>query len=94
MGCGGGGILRTFFGTLIFVGFIGILIGGILPSDLIKETTPKAGRLKYLEVIERGKLGARPDLDPNCMSKRRVPRGPDPIHNRKAGDSRRPPGHA
>ncbi|KAG2322307.1 hypothetical protein Bca4012_056915 [Brassica carinata] len=27
-------------------------------------------------------------------SKRTVPRGPDPIHNRKAGDSRRPPGRA
>ncbi|KFK41422.1 hypothetical protein AALP_AA2G128700 [Arabis alpina] len=27
-------------------------------------------------------------------SKRKVPRGPDPIHNRRAGNSRRPPGRA
>ncbi|CAN0925751.1 CLAVATA3/ESR (CLE)-related protein 25 [Linum grandiflorum] len=28
------------------------------------------------------------------MSKRRVPNGPDPIHNRRAGNSKRPPGRA
>ncbi|XP_039068786.1 uncharacterized protein LOC120215071 [Hibiscus syriacus] len=31
-------------------------------------------------------------MDLNYMSKRRVPNGPDPIHNRRAGNSRRPPG--
>ncbi|KAK8627334.1 hypothetical protein V6N13_134947 [Hibiscus sabdariffa] len=33
-------------------------------------------------------------MDLNYMSKRRVPNGPDPIHNRRAGNSRRPPRHA
>ncbi|XP_057774762.1 uncharacterized protein LOC130993739 [Salvia miltiorrhiza] len=33
-------------------------------------------------------------LELNYMSKRRVPNGPDPIHNRGAGKSHRPPGHA
>ncbi|EOA35917.1 hypothetical protein CARUB_v10021175mg [Capsella rubella] len=28
------------------------------------------------------------------VSKRKVPRGPDPIHNRRARNSRRPPGRA
>ncbi|KAJ0895806.1 hypothetical protein HanRHA438_Chr08g0327391 [Helianthus annuus] len=28
------------------------------------------------------------------MNKRRVPNGPDPIHNRRSGNSRRPPGQA
>ncbi|MED6163183.1 hypothetical protein PIB30_077463 [Stylosanthes scabra] len=32
--------------------------------------------------------------DFNYMSKRRVPNGPDPIHNRRAGNSGRPPGQA
>ncbi|XP_050374088.1 uncharacterized protein LOC126791656 [Argentina anserina] len=35
-----------------------------------------------------------PELDLNYMSKRRVPNGPDPIHNRRSGNSGRPPGHA
>ncbi|XP_042054446.1 uncharacterized protein LOC121799171 [Salvia splendens] len=33
-------------------------------------------------------------LELNYTSKRRVPNGPDPIHNRGAGKSHRPPGHA
>uniref|UniRef100_A0A7N0U0R0 Uncharacterized protein n=1 Tax=Kalanchoe fedtschenkoi TaxID=63787 RepID=A0A7N0U0R0_KALFE len=32
------------------------------------------------------------EVDINYMSKRRVPNGADPIHNRRAGKSRRPPG--
>ncbi|XP_054775775.1 uncharacterized protein LOC129284351 [Prosopis cineraria] len=34
------------------------------------------------------------ELDFNYMSKRRVPNGSDPIHNRRAGNSGRPPGEA
>ncbi|XP_004489947.1 CLAVATA3/ESR (CLE)-related protein 25 [Cicer arietinum] len=34
------------------------------------------------------------ELDFNYMSKRRVPNGPDPIHNRRAGNSGRPPGQS
>ncbi|OMO52775.1 CLAVATA3/ESR (CLE)-related protein 25-like protein [Corchorus olitorius] len=30
----------------------------------------------------------------NHVSKRRVPNGPDPIHNRRAAKSRQPPGRA
>ncbi|KAI5679120.1 hypothetical protein M9H77_10070 [Catharanthus roseus] len=30
----------------------------------------------------------------NFVSKRRVPNGPDPIHNRRAGNSNQPPGRA
>ncbi|CAN6453617.1 unnamed protein product [Victoria cruziana] len=32
--------------------------------------------------------------DPINTSKRRVPNGPDPIHNRRAGKSGQPPGRA
>ncbi|XP_050236223.1 CLAVATA3/ESR (CLE)-related protein 25 [Mercurialis annua] len=39
------------------------------------------------------KLGYDHQLDLNyMMSKRKVPNGPDPIHNRRAGNSKRPPG--
>jgi len=34
--------------------------------------------------IGRGKLLGTPRMDINYMSKRRVPNGPDPIHNRYA----------
>ncbi|KNA15823.1 hypothetical protein SOVF_094570 [Spinacia oleracea] len=44
--------------------------------------------------VGRGKLSARSKVDINYMSKRKVPNGPDPIHNRRAGNSRRPPGQA
>ncbi|KAK0585405.1 hypothetical protein LWI29_028029 [Acer saccharum] len=32
------------------------------------------------------------DSDLNYVSKRRVPNGPDPIHNRRASKARQPPG--
>ncbi|KAI4302131.1 hypothetical protein MLD38_037915 [Melastoma candidum] len=48
------------------------------------ENEPKA------EVV----ASSRPPADLNYESERRVPRGPDPIHNRRAGSSRQPPGQA
>ncbi|XP_011086437.1 CLAVATA3/ESR (CLE)-related protein 25 isoform X2 [Sesamum indicum] len=44
-------------------------------------------------------LGRRTDrvlskVEINYMSKRRVPNGPDPIHNRRAGNSHQPPAQA
>ncbi|KAG6766413.1 hypothetical protein POTOM_030495 [Populus tomentosa] len=46
------------------------------------------------ELIGRDqKLVYNPELDLNfVMNKRKVPNGPDPIHNRRAGNSKRPPG--
>ncbi|CAK7332721.1 unnamed protein product [Dovyalis caffra] len=48
------------------------------------------------EVIGREKqLVYNSELDLNyMMNKRKVPNGPDPIHNRGAGNSKRPPGRA
>ncbi|RVW47202.1 hypothetical protein CK203_070241 [Vitis vinifera] len=50
--------------------------------------------LKHMKVIDRERLVIRRQLDLNYMSKRRVPNGPDPIHNRRAGNSRQPPGQS
>ncbi|KAL8137713.1 hypothetical protein V2J09_003714 [Rumex salicifolius] len=41
-----------------------------------------------------GGVIVHPKIDVNYMSNRRVPKGPDPIHNRRASNSRRPPGKA
>ncbi|KAE8698886.1 Phosphatase 2A-2 [Hibiscus syriacus] len=52
-------------------------------------------REEQVKVLGKGKSSvAHPKQDLNYMSKRRVPNGPDPIHNRRAGNSGRPPGQA
>ncbi|KAJ4711216.1 CLAVATA3/ESR (CLE)-related protein 25-like [Melia azedarach] len=66
--------------------------GGNLTTAL---TTKSTQNLKYAEALDRAKFIDHPNLDLNyMMSKRRVPNGPDPIHNRRAGNSRRPPGQS
>ncbi|KAF3431361.1 hypothetical protein FNV43_RR26092 [Rhamnella rubrinervis] len=84
------------FSKLLFralVGFICLLLVATLRSET--ETNSASFETEYsaAEVIGREKL-VRPELDLNYMSKRRVPNGPDPIHNRRAGNSGRPPGQA
>ncbi|ERN01225.1 hypothetical protein AMTRI_Chr03g53200 [Amborella trichopoda] len=65
-----------------------------------KRATSFEGRRRMEEMStrwiwkERERAFFHGDLDPNDSSKRRVPNGPDPIHNRRAGKSRQPPGTA
>ncbi|OVA11954.1 hypothetical protein BVC80_8763g22 [Macleaya cordata] len=95
-----GGVLKTLFKALVFVSFIGFLIvDEIVPSTKVSstKTTTTSKKFKRLEVIGRHTPVVHSDsIDPNnyMMSKRRVPNGPDPIHNRRAGKSRQPPGRA
>ncbi|KAJ7953713.1 CLAVATA3/ESR (CLE)-related protein 25 [Quillaja saponaria] len=77
--------------------FICVLVVGSSGEGIARRaTTAAAGNIKHGDVIQgRVKLqGAHLDqLDHlNYTSKRRVPNGPDPIHNRRSGNSRRPPG--
>ncbi|KAK6241999.1 hypothetical protein QQP08_006882 [Theobroma cacao] len=95
---------KALFGTLVVLGFILVLLVGTLQSEgnetkttLRTETSSSTGKLQeHAKVLGRGKslIDGHPQLDLNYMSKRRVPNGPDPIHNRRAGNSRRPPGQA
>ncbi|KAK1259603.1 CLAVATA3/ESR (CLE)-related protein 25 [Acorus gramineus] len=55
----------------------------------ITSTSTKRNSFRHFRVKGR----ERP-TDFNYVSKRRVPNGPDPIHNRKAGKSGQPPGRA
>ncbi|XP_052186524.1 CLAVATA3/ESR (CLE)-related protein 25-like [Diospyros lotus] len=80
--------LKALFGALAFLGFIWLLLLGILEAG-----RPDQRSFKDMEMAAGKKLGVH-QLDLNNMSKRRVPNGPDPIHNRRAGNSHRPPGHA
>ncbi|KAL0350948.1 UNVERIFIED_CONTAM: CLAVATA3/ESR (CLE)-related protein 25 [Sesamum radiatum] len=61
--------------------------------DAAITTVPSTKSVQFLKPIETaGKSGVRDrNFDLNCVSKRRVPNGPDPIHNRRVGSSRLPP---
>ncbi|CAO2829095.1 unnamed protein product [Amaranthus hypochondriacus] len=66
------------FVSFLWLYFVGLLANG----DQIAPT------------IGRGKIIPHSKVDMYYMSKRKVPNGPDPIHNRRAGNSRQPPGQA
>ncbi|KAF8040072.1 hypothetical protein BT93_B2330 [Corymbia citriodora subsp. variegata] len=66
---------------------------GTAPSLPLKDQSK--GKVKNSELVHREKkLVFRPQSDLYYMSKRRVPNGPDPVHNRRAGNSKQPPGQA
>lgn len=86
--------LKVLFGALALVGVILLLsvdsqldISGntknIAPTSL--RSTDSGGDFNHAHVMagrDQKQLVDHPELDLNCMSKRRVPNGPDPIHNR------------
>ncbi|GAB4832187.1 hypothetical protein Ancab_006204 [Ancistrocladus abbreviatus] len=86
-------LLRTSLGTLLLVGFTWFLLIGILAN---KTTAGSAAislrKLKHVKSIARVENSVHLAPDVVYVSKRRVPNGPDPIHNRHVGESRRQPG--
>uniref|UniRef100_A0A6N2LPE7 Uncharacterized protein n=1 Tax=Salix viminalis TaxID=40686 RepID=A0A6N2LPE7_SALVM len=85
----GGRILRALFGAAIFWGVIRFMYVGILPSHattlMASIRVPSAGAFKHLKLSGGESHLVRHDMDLNYVSKRRVPNGPDPIHNRVKG---------
>lgn len=77
---------RALFGAVAVTGFILLLLIGSLESGGNKATTTlstqSAGNRNHVDSLAREKSINRQELDLNYMSKRRVPNGPDPIHNR------------
>ncbi|KAK4263269.1 hypothetical protein QN277_028705 [Acacia crassicarpa] len=88
MGLGCSFLLRL----LLVVGFVCLLLLGSLlgtgEGRRIQHRDEEIGRAK------KPNMNNQQELDFNYMSKRRVPNGSDPIHNRRAGNSGRPPGEA
>ncbi|KAE8688290.1 serine/threonine-protein phosphatase PP2A catalytic subunit-like [Hibiscus syriacus] len=98
---------KALFGALVVLGFIlvGTLQSEgnetttktttLKIADEDDESWPWKGKAMEEQVkgLGKGKLSSlvHPRMDLNYMSKRRVPKGPDPIHNRRAGNSKRPP---
>lgn len=78
---------KALFGALALVVFIWLVFAGVLDAGGMNTTTTTTVKLRpegSFKPLDRTNL--------NYMSKRRVPNGPDPIHNRKAGNSGQPPG--
>ncbi|KAE9613434.1 hypothetical protein Lal_00015923 [Lupinus albus] len=89
---------KFFFRALAVVGLVCLLVVGSISTSgrtRLEATQRSSEILKHEQVMGRdNKHVNNEELDFNNMSKRRVPNGPDPIHNRKAGSSGRPPGKA
>ncbi|CAH8392151.1 unnamed protein product [Eruca vesicaria subsp. sativa] len=93
-------LLRTLFtiGLVTFLMIDVFVLQNNNEADKTKETTTAAAMNNTIihakgvqhELEDGSKHG---DLS-YVASKRKVPRGPDPIHNRRAGSLRRPPGRA
>ncbi|KAG6654407.1 hypothetical protein I3843_05G132300 [Carya illinoinensis] len=92
--------LKVLFGALALVVVIFLFTvssqqqGG--RTEIAPTLASDSGRNPKLHayVMGRGNFVDHPELNLNYMSKRRVPNGPDPIHNRRTGNSGRPPGRA
>ncbi|XAR51797.1 hypothetical protein NMG60_11006534 [Bertholletia excelsa] len=88
-----GRALKTSLGAVLAMGFIWFLFVGVLSSRMTETTAIRSQsttKPELLKLIGNKQFGHW-DLDPNYASKRRVPNGPDPIHNRRAGKARVPP---
>ncbi|CAK8536884.1 unnamed protein product [Lathyrus sativus] len=84
-------VSRFLFRVLVVVGFVSFMFIASLVSGG-RTTSTTTTKHDHQQVVVVGNHDAQ--LDFNYMSKRRVPNGPDPIHNRRAGNSGRPPGQS
>ncbi|XP_012091994.1 CLAVATA3/ESR (CLE)-related protein 25 [Jatropha curcas] len=88
-------LFKLLFVVIATLGFLWLLLVATLEAHEANRTTTSAANFIKHDKVELGreKLIYDPELDFNyMMSKRKVPNGPDPIHNRRAGNSKRPPG--
>lgn len=91
---GSGRVSRGSKGAVFFVGVVCLLLVGIInhqTRQMSMITVASAGRFEDLKSIGKQRNHGVLHYDLNFVSKRRVPNGPDPIHNRRAGKSTQPP---
>ncbi|KAK9682465.1 hypothetical protein RND81_10G075700 [Saponaria officinalis] len=86
-------ISKIFVGILLVI-FVWLMFIGTLDSRNSDglATSTSSQNLKHVVVVEITKHYVPANADPVYTSKRRVPSGPDPIHNRHIGETKRPPG--
>ncbi|KAG5527369.1 hypothetical protein RHGRI_028305 [Rhododendron griersonianum] len=78
---GRGRVLRASLGAVLFMAFSWFLFVGVLAHRGIKKTTITSKSSELLKLIGTERHGVQFDCDPYYVSKRRVPNGPNPIHN-------------
>nr|AHJ09729.1 CLE25 protein [Raphanus sativus] len=78
----GGNSIRVLVGVVVYLVIIVFLLVGILANS--------ASTVSSTETVKTVRFSGK-DVNLFHVSKRKVPNGPDPIHNRKAKTSRRPP---
>ncbi|KAK8497464.1 hypothetical protein V6N13_052950 [Hibiscus sabdariffa] len=88
----GGKALKFLFGVAVLVGLAWLLFFGIV-ADRATATTmsikaSSTREFKRWEFVAKAKINSHHDFHFDYVSKRRVPNGPDPIHNRKASLNR------
>ncbi|KNA03411.1 hypothetical protein SOVF_209510 [Spinacia oleracea] len=100
-GVGGGGatrVLKAICVAFMLVISVWFLFMGIVASKEIEgrtaATSTSVGNHKHTKLLGRKRHSVPVKLSPVYASKRRVPSGPDPIHNRHIGETRKPPGRA
>ncbi|XAR64987.1 hypothetical protein NMG60_11008903 [Bertholletia excelsa] len=91
---GGRRVVKGMFGALALMGLVWLVLVEAGEAYTTSTISPQpAGSFQNVEVVGKEKVSTHEHVsDLNFMSKRRVPNGPDPIHNRRAGNSRQPPG--
>lgn len=86
MGSGRGKVLRVFLGVLVILVAFWLLFVGILANHATKTmsitVTSSSEMLKHWKLNGRERRSLHWDSKFIYVSKRRVPNGPDPIHNR------------
>lgn len=80
--------LKVLLGALVVGLFVWLLIVGSPPPGRTTSWPEAKSEVEGSRVMKQAKELTNinhPKLDPNFMSKVRVPKGPDPIHNRRIG---------
>ncbi|CAK9308941.1 unnamed protein product [Citrullus colocynthis] len=80
--------LRSLFGAFLFLGIIWFSFIGVI--DNASPASRRATDMQW-KLIGREKHVFHWHSDFYSVSKRRVPNGPDPIHNRRVENSKQPP---
>ncbi|KQK20462.1 hypothetical protein BRADI_1g54656v3 [Brachypodium distachyon] len=88
--------LVMLFGGLVLVSLM--VEASAKPSSPVSAADAVVGGRRMMTGVNGGLSQKTPEElkadDPLSSSKRRVPNGPDPVHNRGAGESGRSPGRA
>ncbi|GAB2280384.1 hypothetical protein Dimus_015019 [Dionaea muscipula] len=84
-----------FIRAIVLGCFLLLFVVDSVSSRQTREKIAAVTTTDNIDTTTREKIiAAQPIMDINYLSKRRVPNGPDPIHNRRAGNSKQPPGKA